>query len=505
MFISSCSSVPKSNRGISSVKSKFDLLAETKSIIDLVATREINSESCERELSHLIGDYQLLTPANMELAELKADGQKILDLSFEARLSLHSLLDIIPNNCKVKLKELNLLMRASEDYVGIHFYQDQQVSASTIDFQKQAIPIFDEAGYHPHHVGKDLDPKAKFEFKNGDIMITKGVSFVSSTISEIAHPRSLFSHIVFVHVDKATKETTTIESYVGVGVGIYPIDYALKNENARILVLRSKDSELAGRAADYMYNKVMALKKEKKVIPYDYDLDFTDNSKLSCEEVAYDSFNHASDGKIILPELMSKITMNDASFLARIGIKKGDMMVPTDMETDSRFDIVMDWTDYRLMRDSWRKDAVLGEMFRWIDEHNYQIRENMTSTLAKAVWATRSVPGVWNVLAKLSGIPKDFTKDVPSRTISTIASLKSIGAILAPVVVAADEDYYKKNGKWMSTEMLRDSLEVFIASKPKDLNKVFREKKVESENADDDAENETSKPHIVPFNDLIRH
>ena len=198
-------------------------------------------------------------------------------------------------------------------------------------------------------------------------MITKGVSFVSSTISEIGHPRSLFSHIVFVHVDSSTKEVTTIESYVGRGVSIFPIEEALKNENARILVLRSKDSELASKAADYMFNKVIGLKKENKFIPYDYQLDFSDNSKLSCEEVAYDSFKEVSNGKVLLPEVMSKITMNDESFLKRIGIKKGIMMVPTDMETDSRFDIVLDWTDYRLSRDSWRKDVVLGELFRWID------------------------------------------------------------------------------------------------------------------------------------------
>ena len=308
-------------------------------------------------------------------------------------------------------------------------------------------------------------------------MITKGVSFVSSTISEIAHPRSLFSHIVFVHVNKDTKEVETIESYVGKGVGIYPINEALKNENARILVLRAKDADLASRAADYMYNKVVALKKQNKFIPYDYELDFSDNSKLSCEEVAYDSFKNASEGKVILPEVMSDITMEDASFLKRIGIKKGSMMVPADMETDSRFEIVLDWTDYRLMRDSWRKDAVLGEMFRWIDEHGFQIHENLTSVAAKAIWSTRYIPGVWDMLAKVSGIPKDFTKDVPSITIATMASLKTIGNIMLPAVKKADEEYYAENGKWMSTEMLRETLEKLRENEPKDLRKVFRERK----------------------------
>lgn len=446
-------------------------------IIDMVATREINSETCEQSFGRLLDDYRLATPQNLNIDLMKKDGQKILDQSFEARLALHSILDILPVSCKMKLKELNLAIRVSEDYVGVHYYGDLQISADNIKFPEEPTPIYQSSSYHPYHVGSGIDSSSKFEFKNGDIMITKGISFVSSTVSEIATPRSLFSHIVFVHVDEKTKEVTTIESYIGKGVGIYSIEDALKNENSRILVLRPKDRELAARAADYMYDKVMALKKQNKIIYYDYDLDFEDNSKLSCEEIAYDSFKQNSDGKFIIPEQMSKIEMKDEEFLKRIGIKKGLMMTPVDMETDSRFDIALDWTDYRIMRDSWRKDAVLGEMFRWINDYNYKIHENLTSIGAKVVWSTRYVPGLWGMLAKLSGLSKDMTKDVPSLTISTMASLKTIGGILLPIAIKADEEYFLKNGKWMSTQMLREALENFRQTNPKKLRKVFRDTK----------------------------
>jgi len=169
--------------------------------------------------------------------------------------------------------------------------------------------------------------------------------------------------------------------------------------------------------------------------------------------------------------------MTDTSFLNRIGIKQGAMMVPADMETDARFEVILDWTDYRLMRDSWRKDAILGEMFRWIDEREYKIHENLTSIAAKVIWSTRYIPGVWGMMSKISGIPKDFTKDVPSITISTMASLKTIGSILLAEINRADKEYYATYGKWMSTEMLRESLEKFRATEPKDLRKVFRERR----------------------------
>lgn len=478
LAITSCSTWWEGGRGVRKTASTTDIslemLERSQLILDKVATREIDPDNCSQELDFLIEEYDK-APSSMNIDIIKKEGQEILNQSFDARIALHSMLGILPVVCKAKVRTLYLKMRMAEDYVGVHFYNDPQISADSIKYQEEPVPVYEADKYRPYHLGKGIDPTTKFEFKNGDIMITKGVSFVSSTISELATPKSLFSHIVFVHVDEKTKEVTTIESYVGRGVSIFPIEEALKNENARILVLRAKDSEMASRAANYMYEKVVKLKAQKKVILYDYKLNFSDNSKLSCEEVAFDAFKTVSSGAVIIPEMESMIELNDPKFLDRVGVKKGPMMVPTDMETDSRFEIVLDWTDYRVMRDSWRKDALLAEMFRWIGEYKYRIHENLTSVAAKLIWSTRFVPGLWGMLSSISGIPKDFTKDVPSLTISTMASLKGIGGQLLPVVSKADQDYFTQNGKWMTKEELSKTLDDYRKSKPKKLRKIFRE------------------------------
>ena len=476
LITSSCSFWEKQKRLPSSTGTEYtDLIDASQVVLNAVATRGINPQNCNDEMDKLIQFYAA-APATMDLNDVKNRGQEILDKSFEARIALHSMLGILPVSCKIKLKEVFLKMRMAEDYVGIHYYPEKQISADTIKYQQEPVPVYEAEKYQPFHLGKGIDPSKKFEFRNGDIMITKGISFISSTISELASPKSIYSHIVFVHVDEKTKEVTTIESYVGRGVSIFPIDEALKNENARILVLRPKDAELAAKAANYMYAKIKNLKEKKKIIPYDYELDFSDNSKLSCEEVAFDSFKEVSNGNFIIPEVESEIKLDDPKFLKRVGVKKGPMMVPSDMETDSRFDIVLDWTDYRVMRDSWRKDAVLGEMFRWIAEYDYRIYENVTSIAAKVMWSTRYIPGVWSIMSKLSGIPKDFTKDVPSIAITTIASLKGIGGDMLKVVTEADEKYFAEKGRWMTTTELRTVLDEYRKTEPKKLRKIFREK-----------------------------
>lgn len=473
LTISSCANWTSWRKPSQMSKDSLEVLDQSQLIIDRVATREINAQNCLGHLDSFIQSYDKLSGV-LNIEVIKGQGREILDQNFEARMALHSMLGVLPVECKTKIKELNLKMRMVEDLVGVYYYDTPQIPAESIDYQAEAIPVYDAEKYLPYHVGKGIDSKQKFEFKNGDMMITKGVSFISSTISEIASPKSLFSHIVFVHVDEKTKDVTTIESYVGKGVSIFPIDEALKNENSRILILRAKDSELASKAANYMYDKVQALKAKKKFIPYDYELDFSDNTRLSCEEVAYDSFKTVSNGAMIIPEVESDVLMSDPKFLKRIGIKKGPMMVPTDMETDSRFEIVLDWTDYRVMRDSARKDAVLGEMFRWINEYNYSVHENLKSIAAKVIWSTRSIPVVWPMLAKLAGMPKDFTKDVPSLTISTMASLKTIGGELLPVVTKADQEMYKKTGRWMTKAELHKVLDDYRQTNPKKLRKVFR-------------------------------
>lgn len=451
------------------------LVEKSQSIIDSVATREINPENCKVKLNTLIEDYSTLQ-STLDIEQVKTHGQDVLDKSFETRMALRSLLSIVPRDCKIQIKQLFLRMRLVEDLVGVYYYDTPQISAGSLNYQEEPIPVFEPEKYTPFHLGAGIDATKKFEFKNGDIMITKGVSFISSTISELASPKSLFSHIVFVHVDEKTKKVSTIESYVGKGVSFFPIEEALKNENARILVLRSKDSALASRAANYMFDRVTQATKEKRIIFYDYNLDFSDNTTMSCEEVAFDAYKHASNGQFIIPEIESEILLEDVGFLKRVGVKKGSMMVPTDMETDSRFDIVLDWTDYRVMRDSWRKDSLLGEMFNWIQFHNYRIYENLTSKAAKLVWSTRYIPGVWQILSKLSGIPSDFTKEVPSLSITTIASLKTIGNELLTVATAADQESFKKNGRWMTKAELGKALDDYRQTNPKKLRKVFREK-----------------------------
>ena len=420
---------------------------------------------CSPEFDSLIKKYNL-DPDKAEIAQFEKDGKILLDELFQERMKWHKQLPLLPNDCKVKLKQVFLKMREREDYIGAHFYKAPQISANAIDYKKIPLPIYSPESYAPYHLA---DSQKKFAFQSGDILITKGVSFTSSTISEVVAQRALFSHMVFIHVDEKTNVVSTMESYIGYGVKIFSIEEALRNENARILVLRSKDTALAKQAADYMFERIEKKESAGERIPYDYVLNFNDNSKLSCEEIAYDAFKTVTSGKMIIPENLSQVDLKDQEFLEQIGIKAGPLMMPIDLEIDSRFEIVLDWTDYRVIRDSIRKDAVMGEVFHWMNDHQYKLHSSMRSIAARMIWSTRYIPGLWNLLASVSGIPADFQKDVPGVAISTLEKIKGTAGPILTFITTADEEFHRENNRWMTPVELRKNIDSYLQKNPKDV------------------------------------
>lgn len=410
----------------------------------LLISKQVDSKdfakNCESTLTNWINELNTL---NANPKGKDPDVNQTLKESFLLRLKIHSKISAVSVECKKLTQGVFSRMREYEDALGAMIHD--QIKIADVDYTKVIAPVLDHKGYSPYN----LNPKfPKFQFEDGDILITKGISPVSSTITTFTDHHSPFSHIAFVHVDPDKKQAETIESYIGKGVSFYSMIDAMKNENARILVLRPKDRELAKRAAAYMRERVKGEFSKGSYIPYDYQLDFSNNKTLSCEEVAFDSFKTASQGSFTIPEAPSLIKFQSKDLTDRVGMKKGRMMMPADMEVDSRFEIVLDWTDYRIIRDSWRKDVMMNVALHLNEAGEYDFPENYKTRLVPYIWGLRKYPMVWPLAAKVSGIPEDFTPDVPALSIATIGSFKQIQADHLPDLQKFDEDYFRNHNQW---------------------------------------------------------
>jgi hypothetical protein len=306
------------------------------------------------------------------------------------------------------------------------------------------------------YVMKTSGEEREIKFEAGDMLVTRGVSFLSAMIARLGDRGTQFSHIVWV--DKNSKnEIRTIESYVGIGVAFYEIQEALKNENARILWLRAKDKNLSSLASEKIAKLVSDAIEKNAHIKYDYELNFEDPSTMSCAEVSQVAFQLASDGKFRLPYYPNSIT-GGKSLTERLNIKPGPTYEPGDMEIDPRFELMGEFKDLRLTRDSRQKDAVMSAMFRWMNEENYELKDSLKSKLAGGLIYSLRRTFMWPMVKKLLHLDQ-FSKEIPRNMVRTVALINQVGGAMFQEIKLRDEAFEKLNGMPMSAVDLTAELE----------------------------------------------
>jgi hypothetical protein len=439
-----------------------------------VKSASFNSTTCKATLQDFDRGLKI-DWSDYPTADLILNSQNTMKLFWEARLALHQRLADMNEDCNLQTRTLFRKMRTHEDYLSEFAFKLPQQDPANLKFQDQPVPIYDRAAYPSYFVRSDLDDP-KFKFQSGDLMLARGVSFISAVISQVTSNRSHFSHVVFTHEDPKTKELGTIESYVGNGVGSYKMDFALKNENARLLVLRPKDSAL-GVQADAKASGFAATK-----IPYDYTMDFVDSKAMSCLEVAMQAYGQASGGTVNTPMYPATLTLDNAKFLSQMGLKPGLQPTPDDMETDPRFDLVLDWRDYRLIRDSRHKDAVLAGLMHWLGDLHYNFQGNFKSWFAKhIVQPSRQHRALWPLVRKLPGVP-NIDKQIPAKTLGVMSQLNGVAEIVLEKLRYADVKFIAATGRPMTNEQLADAieeirrqdLEAYESRQPKSFHNVMR-------------------------------
>ena len=388
LVLLSCAGTPTSRHPASNLPPDFQdgLVPGAQKILAHVSDASFDTRECVSYLKELQTEIAQIQPSQ-SADDMTAHGQELIGLLWKIRLTLHHRLPEFSADCVTEIRNTGRLFRFIEDFLAEKAAQPESLDPDKYDFTQEDVPVLNTT--NKDYVTLTNPDMGNFEFKNGDIMIARGPSFLSAIISRIGDVQSQFSHVIVVHVDKDTKKVETIEAYVGPGLGVYDIDYALKNENVRLLLLRSKDQDLASKAADFMYAKAKAAIASGHPIPYDYKFNFLDHSAVSCAEVALWAYQEASDGKVMLPYYPTVLSTNP-DFLKRIGMSPGTTFTPGDLEVDPRFDMVMEWRDLRFTRDSRVKDSIMTSMLNWVDQDEYQLHDTWTSRLAgDFVWPIR--------------------------------------------------------------------------------------------------------------------
>jgi len=201
------------------------------------------------------------------------------------------------------------------------------------------------------------------EIHSGDILVSRGGAPTSALIARGNDYPGNFSHVALVYIDQDTKQVSIIESHIEIGVAIADIQRYLKDKKLRIMVLRMRQSTLKAffddmhphRAAKLMYDRAIS-----EHIPYDFSMDYKDDSKLFCSEVASSAYMAYG---IRLWQGISRISSPGLrSWLAAFGVRYFETQEPSDLEYDPQLSIVAEWRDPETLFQDHLDNAVIDVM-----------------------------------------------------------------------------------------------------------------------------------------------
>ena len=351
---------------------------------------------------------------------------------------------LLREECAVALKSAFRAARYIEDFLGTMIVKPTPYNP---DKRKKILTGgFPWILRNPDSKYKNFSPNT--DIKSGDIIISRGNAFSSAAIARLGETDTQFSHLSLVYVDREnidpqTKrpKAYTIEAHIEIGVVVAPLKKNLTNENNRAAIFRYHDSEVAHRAAEYMFNLAKNASDNDGNIPYDFKFDGLEHNEIFCSEVAIAGFEYATDGKIQLPLFKSNLTMKNPTFLEALGIEAETGFIPADIFVDPRFDLIAEWRDFSRMRDNHIKDAILTKIFQWMDDYGYEFRTSAKSfVLSNTIYYLRNWP-LW----EMPMVSKQFPRNMSKKTFQAIIILRQVGTKLQKALQKIDNKFLIKN------------------------------------------------------------
>jgi hypothetical protein len=201
------------------------------------------------------------------------------------------------------------------------------------------------------------------QIHSGDILVSRGGYPTSALISRGNDYPGNFSHIALVHVDDSTRQASIIEAHIEVGVTVATAEQYLQDKKLRIMVLRPR-ADLPALTEDPMLpHRAATLALEGALgghIPYDFEMDYNDPSRLFCSEVA-----SAAYGEVGITLWMGLSTISSDGlrrWLSAFGVRHFETQEPSDLEYDPQLAVVAEWRDPETLFKDHIDNAVIDVM-----------------------------------------------------------------------------------------------------------------------------------------------
>ncbi len=304
------------------------------------------------------------------------------------------------------------------------------------------------------------------KFKSGDVVIVRGMIHNSAAIARVGDVDSQFSHAAMLYIDGAQRQWA-VESLIEDGALVTPFEETLDHRLGRAALFRHKDANLAARAAQLIFDRVVRSREPGGApILYDFTMELDGYGDLFCSKLIREAFDEASEGRVKPPAFPTRFDMRNRDFLDRIGVTAAQSFAPGDLDIDPDFDLVAEWQDYRVTSNLRLQDMTLTKMFEWMEDGGYTFREDF------AIWLI----GIFGrASSHLSEKAKKLIEDIVPRvpinmkrsTVAAIAMLHKTAEPLYRKLQLVEADCIRETGRTLHPRDALAALERIRETSPR--------------------------------------
>ena len=425
-----------------------------------VVENEITLPNCAAKISSYTDTlYSLPTryfmPKNQaETLLLKSEGLKALQNLFEFRLALRKKLKDFESEGPVPILCIDMIRRAfrvsrfSEEFL-LEWLQSQKVIDEKTYLAWQ--------GPFPHVLLNPEFNKEDQKFQAGDVLLEYGKSPISASISQIADEQGSFSHQAIIGQD-AQGELYIVEALIETGTHIIPLDEWMKTaDDTRAIHYRYEDPKVGQMAGRLIYERAQSyIQKNKSTIPYDFTMDDKDHQTLFCPEVIQAAYEYGAKAlgqtPLVYPRYRTQIQkLKNTGYLTAMGITPTDLLAPSDIEVDTRFQMIEEYRNLPVLRHMRVQEAVLRSVFQWMEDKDYRFNFS-------AIYSAESYMA--KLLRSLGGIKDTIPTYIPARTLETVLKLKAVVKSIDAQVIPWEDEYFKKYGHSLTFREIMEKIEL---------------------------------------------
>lgn len=409
-----------------------------------IALTEFDSRSCAPFLGAIYENLLRASPAHFDLDEVRARAPEVVRSIFEAKLELRRQLarleaaGPVPPACVAAMRHTMRAALFMGEYVAEHFIA---APARERVFSGEAPALLLNPAFGP-----------RLALESGDVLLSRGDAFVSGAIARLGDVDGNFSHVALVYVEPQSGETYTVEAHIEIGSVVAPLEKYLTDGKSRAVVFRHADRALAAEAARLMYERVKRASEGGRNVPYDFGMvmDGTNaDAELFCSEVASLGYALASGGRLQLPRYRTVLRMKNDAFLKSIGIAAQASFAPSDLEIETRFELVAEWRNLGKTRRSRKTDAVITHIYEQMDEQGFVLRNPAGDAVKRDfAYTVRHLP-LFGAL-----LQERFPRNMPRATLGAMLALNRTAEVMLGRLEQANTAQLERTGYAMTSAQM---------------------------------------------------